>query len=255
MRLDRGASSGGANSAWSGEGATMGRHFLRDLEGLWAGLLTLAGVVEDTLNRSVRALCDGRADLAAEMKGEDRTVDRWEVQIERDCLKILALHQPVACDLRRVAVVLKINGNLERMSDLASNIAKRVKKEAQAQSRSRSQSGPGVEGAPPIPRQLETMALETLEQVRDSLDALAKSDARLARDVIAGDRRIDRRYRSVLAELKEEIRRDPDRLNSWLRLINNARNLERIADHATNIAEAVVYLKEGDIVRHVFNTE
>jgi len=251
MRLDRGGLSDGTNSQWAGERATMGRHFLRDLEGLWAGLLTLAGVVEDTLNRSVRALCDGRADLAAEMKGEDRTVDRWEVQIERDCLKILALHQPVACDLRRVAVVLKINGNLERMSDLAWNIAKRVKKEAQA----RSNPGPGVEGAPPIPRQLETMALETLEQVRDSLDALAKSDTRLARDVIAGDRRIDRRYRSVLDGLKEEIRRDPDRLNSWLRLINNARNLERIADHATMIAEAVVYLKEGDIVRHVFNTE
>jgi phosphate transport system protein len=232
-------------SPWAGERVTVGRHFLRDLESLWAGLLTLAAVVEDALNRSVRALCDGRVDLAEEVKGEERAVDRREVQIERECLKILALHQPVACDLRRVAAVLKVNGNLERMSNLARNIAKRVKK----------QSGDRRGGPLVIPQQLESMALETLEQVRDSLDALSKSDTALARAVIAGDSRVDRRHRAVLAELKEAIRRDPERLNTWLRLINTARNLERIADHATSIAEAVVYLKEGDIVRHVFSTE
>jgi phosphate transport system protein len=230
---------------WAGQRVTLGRHFLRDLEGLWAGVLKLAAVVEDSLNRSVRALCDGRVDLAEEVKGEERTVDRWEVQIERDCLKILALHQPVACDLRRVAAVLKINGSLERMSNLARNIAKRVKKE----------SSRGRAGFAPIPEQLESMALETLEQVRDSLDALAKSDAVLARVVISGDSRVDCRYRAVLTELKNGIRRDPARLDTWLRLINTARNLERIADHATTIAEAVVYLKEGDIIRHVFSTE
>jgi phosphate transport system protein len=234
-----------ADALWAGERVTLGRHFLRDLEGLWAGVLKLAAVVEDALNRSVRALCDGRADLAEEVKWEERTVDRWEVQIERDCLKILALHQPVACDLRRVAAVLKINGNLERISNLARNIARRVKKQAR--------SGDGR--ACPIPQQLESMALETLEQVRDSLDALAKADATLARAVIAADSRVDRRHRAVLADLKDAIRRDPERLNTWLRLINTARNLERIADHATNIAEAVVYLKEGDIVRHVVGTD
>jgi len=242
MRLDRGAASPW-ESHWAGERVTLGRHFLRDLEGLWAGGLRLAAVVEDALNRSVHALCDGRADLAEEVKGEERAVDRWEVQIERECLRILALHQPVACDLRRVAAVLKINGNLEKMSNLAANIAKRVKKQSS-------------EGRTfPIPQELESMALETLEQVRDSLDALSKSDTTLARAVIAGDSRVDRRYHAVLAELKDEIRRDPERLNTWLRLINTARNLERIADHATSIAEAVVYLKEGDIVRHIFTTD
>ena len=94
------------------------------------------------------------------------------------------------------------------------------------------------------------MAVEALAQVRDSLDALIKGDADLARRVIQGDRRIDRHQRLVRKGLKEAIRRDPDRLNTWLRLINTARNLERVADHATNIAEAVIYLKEGDIVRH-----
>jgi phosphate transport system protein len=242
MRLEREAA---AESQWAGERVTVGRHFLRDLEALWAGVLTLAAVVEDALNRSVHALCDGRADLAEEIEGEERTVDRWEVQLERECLKILALHQPVAGDLRRVAAVLKINGNLERISDLARNIAKRVKK----------QSRDGRALPVPIPQQLESMAMETLEQVRDSLDALSKSDATLARAVIAGDSRVDRRYRAVLAELKAEIRRDPEQLNSWLRLINTTRNLERIADLAASIAEAVVYLKEGDIVRHVVSTD
>jgi phosphate transport system protein len=242
MRLERTTD---WESHWAGERVTLGRHFLRDLEGLWAGVLKLAAVVEDALNRSVCALCDGRADLAEEIKGEERIVDRWEVQIERECLRILALHQPVACDLRRVAAVLKINASLERMSNLARNIAKRVKK----------QSSDSRNGLFSIPQQLESMALETLEQVRDSLDALAESDSLLARAVIAGDNRIDGHYRAVLAELKDEIRRDPGRLNTWLRLINTARNLERIADHATSIAEAVVYLKEGDIVRHVFSTE
>jgi len=210
------------------------------MEGLWGGILKLAAVVEDSLNRCVRALCDGTSELVDEVRREERAIDRWEVQIERDCLKVLALHQPVASDLRRVAVVLKINGDLERIGDLSEHIAKRLQKLAADDPR-----------AFPIPPQLELMATEALGQVHQSLDALTKNDGELARSVIVGDRRIDRLYRSVLKDLKQEIRRDPERLNTWLRLINTARNLERVADHATNIAESVVYLKEGEIVRHV----
>jgi phosphate transport system protein len=235
MLPDNGTAPG---SDWDVERVSLGRHFLRDMEGLWGGVLKLAAVVEETLKRSVRALCDGRIDLAGEVMGEERAVDRWEVQIERECLKVLALHQPVASDLRRVAAILRINSDLERMGDLARHMAKRVKKLA-ADPR-----------AFPIPEQLELMAIESLGQVRDCLDALTKADAELARSVIAGDTRIDRHYRFVLKDLKQQIRRDPERVDSWLRLINTARNLERIGDHATNIAEAVVYLKEGDIIRH-----
>jgi phosphate transport system protein len=224
---------------WEAERVTLGRHFIRDLEGLWAGALKLAGVVEDSLNRSIRALCDGRVELAEAVKAEERAVDRWEVQLERDCLKVLALHQPVASDLRRVAAVLKINGDLEHMSDLARNIAKRVGKLA-ADPR-----------AFPIPAQLESLATASLGQVHNCLDALSKSDAELARAVIQGDNRVNRQYRSVLKDLKQEIRREPDRVDTWFRLINTARNLERIGDHASNIAEAVIYLREGKIVRHV----
>ncbi len=226
-------------SGWDVERVTLGRHFLRDLEGLWTGVLKLAAVVEDALNQSVRALCEGRPDLARGVRQEEATVDRWEVEIERACLKVLALHQPVASDLRRVAAVLKINGDLERMGDLARHIAKRVRKLSNDPE------------AFPIPEPLEAMAIEALDQVHSGLDAVAKSDSMLAREVIAADRRIDHHYRLVLKDLKQEIRRDPERVDNWLRLINTARNLERIADHATNIAEAVIYLNEGDIIRHI----
>lgn len=228
---------GAPGSDWDVERVSLGRHFLRDMEGLWGGILKLAAVVEETLNRSVRALCDGHVELADEVKREELAVDRWELRIERECLKVLALHQPVASDLRRVAAVLRINGDLERLGDLAWHIAKRVRKlSADPQ-------------AFPIPEQLESLAMEALGQVRDSLDALTKSDADLARTVISSDSGIDRHYRGVLKEIKQQIRRDPDRIDSWLRLINTARNLERIADHATNIADAVVYLREGDTAR------
>ena len=227
---------------WQAERVTLGRHFLRDMEELWRQVLRLAAVVETTLNTSVRALCDGRADLAAEVKFEEKSIDRWEVEIERDCLKVLALHQPVASDLRRVTAILRINSDLERMADLARHIAKRARKLA------KDPTGRA------LPRGLEAMATEALGQVRESLDALTQGDVPLARAVIAGDRKVDRHRSSVIEELKQAIRDEPDRLDAWLRLINAARNLERVADHATNIAEAVVYLKEGDIIRHDAST-
>ena len=195
----------GGQADWDAERVTLGKHFLRDMEGLWARVLKQAAVVEDALNTSVRALCDGRADLAANVKGGDKAIDRWEIQIERDCLRVLALHQPVASDLRRIAVVLRINNDLERMADLARHIAKlRFKKLANCCA------------MPPtaIPEELESMAVESMAQVRDSLDALIKGDADLARRVIGGDRRIDRHQRLVRKGLKDAIRRDPDRLNT-----------------------------------------
>jgi len=230
--------SDGADAESGGGRATLGRHFLRDMDGLWESVLKLAAVVETALATSVKALCDGRADLAAEVKGGEHAINDWEVQIERECLRVLALHQPVASDLRRVAAILKINGDLERIGDLADHIATRARKLA-------SKVPPT-----PIPPRLEAMARESMNQIHDALDALVKADAELARSVIAADRGVDRLRQAVLKELKDAIRADPDRLNTWLRLINTARNIERVADHATNIAEAVIYLKEGDIIRH-----
>jgi phosphate transport system protein len=214
-----------------------GRHFQRDMESLWGDILRLAALVEEALVTSVRALCDSRSDLAAAVRDREPVINAWQVRIERECLKFLALHQPVATDLRRVAAILKINNELERMADLAEHIAKRGLKLA----------------GKPVPLalldHLDTLAAESLAQVRDSLDALSRSDATLSRAIIAGDQRIDQHGRIILKELKRAIRREPERVNTWLRLINTARNLERIADHATNIAEEVIYVSEGDIYR------
>lgn len=223
---------------WDHERVTVGRHFLRDMEGLWSDVLKLAAVVEDALDQSIQALCDGRGEVADQLRKQLPAVDRWEVQIERECVRVLALHQPVASDLRRVAAVLKINRHLERLADLARHIAKRVMKLS---------SDPR---AFPIPQPLENLGLEALAQVHDSLDALTQGKVAQAQTVIAADQKIDRRYRSVQKLLKQEIVAQPERITTWLRLVDTARNLERIADHAAKIAEAVVYLKEGEILRH-----
>ena len=226
------------DSSWENERVTLSRSFLRDTEGLWAEVLKLAAVVEDALNQSIHALCNGRVEFAEEFKHQKRVMDRWEVQIERECVRVLALHQPVASDLRRVTTVLKINGDLERLCKLARHIAKRVKKLT------------GDPEAFPIPQPLENLALVALSQIRDSLDALTQSNVSQAQVVIQADYQVDLDYRDVQKQLKIEIVRNPERINTWLRLVNTARNLERIADHAVKIAESVIYLKEGEIVRH-----
>lgn len=221
---------------WDQERVSVGRHFLRDLESLWSEVLKLAAVVEEALDQSISALCEGRVDLADEIRRQKPAVDRWEVAIERECVRVLALHQPVASDLRRVAAVLKINGDLERLAELARHIAKRVKKLA---------ADPLTF---PIPQPLEDLALAALAQVHHSLDALTHADVRNAQAVIKSDQAVDRLYRSVITGLKRDIVDNPTRIDMWLRLINTARNLERIADHGARIAEAVVYLKEGEIL-------
>ena len=225
------------NSSWDNKRVSLSRSFLRDLEGLWAEVLKLAAVAEDALNQSIHALCEGRTELAELLEHHKQTMDGWEVQIEEKCVRVLALHQPVASDLRRVATVLKINGDLERLCDLAQHIAKRVKKLARDPE------------AFPIPQALENLALLSLSQIRDSLDALSQSNISRAQVVINVDQQVDVDYRSVQKQLKLEILHDPERINTWLRLVNTARNLERVANHAVRIAESVIYLKEGAILR------
>lgn len=222
----------------SDQGPTVPRQELRALEELWSEIQKLAATVLESLSRSVQALCEGRTDLAAAVKVEEKAIDRWEVRIEQECMRILALFGPTASDLRRVVGALRISGELERMADLAETIADRARK--------RSASA----DAPPIPPQLEGLAGQALGQARDSLEALANTDVALAQKVVTDDRAIERRRRAVQKELKQAIRQDPERVDTWLRLINTARNLERVADHARHIAEAVIYVKEGEIVRH-----
>ncbi|RUL83663.1 phosphate signaling complex protein PhoU [Tautonia sociabilis] len=227
----------GAELGNDGERSCLNRHLVRDLEVLWGEVLKLSAVVEESLRASVQALCAGKIELAEEVRAEEPTIDRWQVLIEHECLRILALHQPVASDLRRVTSAMKISNELERMGDLANHIARRARKLARR---------PDAVALPP---QMEYLAVEALGQVRDALDALSRADADLARNVIRSDRQVDYRRGLILKDLKAAIRREPNKVTTWLHLINAARNLERVADHATNIAETVVYLREGTLVR------
>ena len=214
------------------------RHTIRVQEDLWADSLRMAAIVEAALDLSVRALCDGSPVLAAEVKEREKDIDRREVAIECECLRVLALYEPVAGDLRRVLTILRINRDLERVGDLAARIAKRVRRMAK-------------DNEPlTIPATLEALAFGSATALHRALDALARQDAEAARLVLSGDREIDQQRRVVLKAMKESLVKEPARVDVWLKLMNIARNLERVGDHASHIAEAVIYLTEGRLIRH-----
>jgi phosphate transport system protein len=214
------------------------RHALRDQEALWAEFLAMGLTAVDSLSKSIAVLCEGRLEVVHEVKSLERASDRAEVRIEQECLRILALFEPVASDLRRMATVLKVSRDWERIADLAARIARRSRKLAK--------KSEGVS----IPEQLKSLARDVLAQVCAAYDALVSRDAVRARAVIEGDHSIDQQYRQLRDQLKESLRHDAGQLDTWLQLMSTARNLERIADHGTDIAQAVVYLQEGNIIRH-----
>lgn len=215
----------------------MSQHLKNDLERLQRSLLDLGARVEDAVRKSLKALETRRADLALEVMGGDLGIDQAEVEIEEDCLKILALHQPVATDLRCVAVTLKINNDLERIGDLAVNIAER--------SASLRRALPF-----PVPEGLHPMTETTIRMLRDSLDAFVHADTELARQVLTADNSVDDGNRQIIGEMAERMKSDREQVDDALLILSASKNLERIADHATNIAEDVVYMVEGDIIRH-----
>jgi phosphate transport system protein len=215
-----------------------GRHFLRELDLLWSEFLSLSKDVVDTLEKSVRAVCEGQFDLIPEVENEEADSDRREVLIEQECLRILARYEPVASDLRRLATILKVNRDLERIADLALRIARRARK------LSRDPSGLAM------PETLKNLALLVVEDVRTCHDALVRGDAVLARKVIDDDNPIDASYRALRKDFKSNLVSHADQIDAWLILLNTARNLERIADHATGIAQTIVYLLDGVIIRH-----
>jgi phosphate transport system protein len=215
----------------------MSKHLERDLDNLSKDLLALAASVEEAIHKAIRALQDRDVSLAEEVIDGDSDIDEEENHVEEECLKVLALHQPVAVDLRRVASVLLINTDLERMADLAEDIAERAVALARQ---------PVI----PIPPDLQRMTDLASSMVRQALDAFVNLDAKLARLVCRLDDEVDRYNKSNIDELIALMRRSPDMVEPGLSLFSATRHLERIADHATNVAEDVIYLVEGAIVRH-----
>jgi phosphate transport system protein len=212
---------------------------LRDQEALWDEFLAVGLAAVDSVSKTVLVLCDGHLDAVPEVKSLERDSDRAVVRIEQHCLRALALFEPVASDLRRLATILKVSRDWKRIADHSTRIARRTRKLAR------------TSGDLHAPRLLQTLARNVLSQVCAGYEALSGRDPDRARKVIAAEKSIDRQYRKLRRELKESLCRRPEDLESWFRLMSTARNLERIADYATDIAQSVIYLQEGIIVRHL----
>jgi phosphate transport system protein len=199
-------------------------------------IVRFAGVVEEAIYKAVQALQDHDVDRAKEVIDGDEVINKAENDIMEECLKTLALYQPVATDLRRIATVFMITTDLERMGDQAKHIAEAALALA----------APPV----PIPTKLSRMTDVALTMVRESLDSFVNLNSNLARRVIRMDDEVDRFNDEIIAELTAAMKKSPDAVDSGLTLFATTRQLERIADHATNIAEDVIYLIEGEIVKH-----
>ncbi len=215
----------------------MSLHLQRDMERMHREILSMSSIVEEMIDKATLALCERNDALAAEVIDADNQVDQREVTIEEDCLKLLALHQPVAVDLRRVATVLKINNDLERIADLAVNIAQRAKQI-------------NVFAEFPIPDDVPKMAQLATRMVRSVLDAFVHLDSRAARNVIRTDSEVDQLNVTIIEHLTARMQQSPHLVSPALHCFSAVRHIERIGDHATNIGEDVIYLVEGDIVRH-----
>lgn len=215
----------------------MPRHLERDLDNLSRELLTMGAMVEDATNKAFLALSKRRTELADEVVAGDDRINEKENGIEEECLKILALHQPVATDLRFIITALKVNNDLERMGDLAVNIAERARILA------------GLDPMP-LPESLNKLVYNVEAMVQDALNALVNMDAKLARRVCEVDDEVDDINRNMFDEMKSLMKSDASNVERAISTLSVSRHLERIADLATNIAEDVVFLVEGEIVRH-----
>ena len=215
----------------------MTRHIERQVELLKEKILRLGTLVEEAISKSITALINRDTHLAQRVMASDEEIDRMEVEVEEECLKMLALYQPVAADLRFVVAALKINNDLERRGDLAKNIAKRV---------SQLSTGEPCE----LPPEIRTMAMQAQEMVKQCLDAVVNSDPSLARQVREEDDAVDKARQEIRRTILQGIRAHPEKLENLLRINSVSKHIERIADMATNIAEDVIYMVEGDIVRH-----
>lgn len=216
----------------------MSLHLERDLDELKRDVLHLGSLVETALGNASFVLRDQRVELAQAVYADESAINEKEVQIEENCLKILALHQPVAIDLRFIVVVLKVNNDLERIGDLAENLTARAVYLAERE---------------PMPEPMAIingMFVTIRSMLKDSLDSLVKLDVDLARKVIEQDDGVDQINRQMYDDFRQMMARDASMIEQATSWLSCSRYLERIADLATNISEDVVFMVEGEVVRH-----
>jgi phosphate transport system protein len=213
------------------------RHFVEELEHLKTKLLEMGSLVEASIQRSVTAVTQKDRSAAEEVFRNEQRINAIEIEIDDFAINLLALHQPMAADLRLIVAALKINTDLERMGDLSVNTAQRALALIE---------GPVVKPMIDIPY----IAGLVQSMVRKSLDAFVTRDADLARSVLAADDAVDSMRTSYYHELVSFMEKDPQNIAQALNLLSVTRNLERVADHSTNIAEDVLFLVKGVDVRH-----
>jgi phosphate transport system protein len=217
-------------------------HFEAELQGLRNQLLTMGGLVEERVHRAVHALIHRKEDDASRIIAQDNEINDLQMDIDNRCLKLLATQTPLAVDLRLITSSMKINADLERIGDQAVNIAESVLV---------------LIPQPPLKPLIDIPRMATIAEkmIRDSLDAFVKRDPELARDVLRRDDEVDELKDQVFRELLTYMMADPGTIQRALSLILISRNLERIADHATNIAEDVIFIMEARDVRHHAGSE
>jgi len=215
----------------------MAKHLQRDLDQLAKDLLTMGALVEDATNKAINALARRNKALAQEVAAGDGAINDRENQIEESALKILALHQPVAADLRFIITALKVNNDLERIGDHAVSIAERAETLADLD-------------PVPLPDEFHKLVEVVQHMVHDSLNALVERDAALARSVCMVDDEVDRIHRFMYSAMQSVMRENAAYIEPAINTISATRHMERIADLATNIAEDVVFMVEGEILRH-----
>ena len=215
----------------------MTKHFNRELEKLKKLILSLGAMAEEEVRMAIKAIELKDAEIAKKIIIDDHRIDEMEVDIEEECLKVLALHQPVAVDLRFIVAVIKINNDLERIGDEAVNIAERVESLAKRKISS-------------FYYDYSKMAQKAENMLKMSLDALVNLDLDLAFKVLTLDDEVDQMHREIYDRVKEVMNQNPDYVGYLINLYTTSRHLERVGDHSTNIAEEVIYLIEGEIIRH-----
>lgn len=221
----------------------MKAHFTNAMETLKGMLDEASASAERAVRDAVQAVTTLDGDLARRVINGDERLDHSEVLIEEECLKVLALHQPVACDLREVVTILKVNGEIERVGDLAVNVAERVEDLAKySDGRLRRM-------------EFSKMSAEACAMLRQALDALNSGDAAMAEEIIRHDDVVDDIHRENYSLVRNDILADPQGAQYYLNGLTISRCLERIADIATNIAEDLIYLETGRIVRHKADRE
>src|ERR1700682_6487834 len=207
------------------------------LASLRNNVLMMAGLAERSLDRAIKGLLQRDDDLCANAIADDEEIDQLEKQIDKDGVDLLLRFQPVASDLRRVVSAMKLSPNIERVADQATNIARRARK---------------LNRHPPLPEVelIQPMYEHALSMFKDSINAFVHEDAELARAVIPRHNVLDEMNRSTSRTLIDKMARDPDQLRGYLNLIFVSRCLERVGDHATNIAEDAVYAAAAEDIRH-----